>query len=76
MENMITLKQGNIRIVIRKYEEGYLATVDSLDEDGDVEFGCSGNFSNDIQKAVWNAIDYFYYSFEETVDCALIPMIK
>lgn len=50
------LKDG-IQITVRWFDNGYLATVDKLDEDGDVEYGSSGYFKSTISEAVISAIE-------------------
>lgn len=63
----ITLNQDCIRITVVKFEKRYLATVDHIDEDGDVEFGSSGDFANKAIDAVRNAIYYYRYVWDEPV---------
>lgn len=61
----LVLKRGKVRITIRKFPEGFLATVDCLDEDGDVEFGSTGGFADNPQNAAWNALDFYTSSWKE-----------
>lgn len=57
------LQKNGIRVVVKNYTAGYLATVDKLDKDEDVEYGCTGNFSSNINNAVQNALALFVNTF-------------
>ena len=55
----ICLRFGRIRMIIRKFPEGYLVAFDRLDDDGDVEYGCSGHFHNNPVSAMIDGYKYF-----------------
>lgn len=63
--NKTTLKKGHIRVTVAKFGKGWLATVNHVDEDGDVEFGSSGDFANKAIDAIRNAIDYYRHVWLE-----------
>ena len=65
MEKVATLTKDYMRMTVKKFEEGYLATIDHLDEDGDVEFGCSGEFCDTAQGAAWDTLDYYNTLYNE-----------
>lgn len=62
---MKTFEKDNIRVTIKKFANGYLATVDKLDEDGDVEFGCTGEFNKNAYGAAQNALSFFTNAFKQ-----------
>ena len=72
----IVLKRGNVRITIRKFPEGFLAAVDCLNEDGDVNFGASGYFADNPQDAAWNALDFYTSSWENAPCPVFLDLIR
>ena len=64
MEKEIRVKRGRVEIIIRHFKEGYLGTVNCLD-DGEVEFGCSGQFCDNKQDAAYSALDYYAEVFPD-----------
>lgn len=61
---MKTFEKDNIRVTIKKFANGYLATVDYLDKDGDVEFGYTGEFNKSAYGAAQNALAFFANAFK------------
>ena len=57
------LKKGKVQITIKKLNDLYIATVNCVDDDSDVEFGCTGDYASNAQDAAWNALDYYTESF-------------
>ena len=76
MEKVITLRKGRVEITIRSYEEGYLATVNYFDKDGDVILGASGNFCDDKQFAAWTALDNYMKSFPDAPCPPFVDLIE
>lgn len=72
----VILKRGRVRITIRKFPEGFLATVDCLDKDGDVEFGCSGEFCDNKQDAAYSALDHYTDVFPDAPYPIFLSLIK
>lgn len=52
-------------IIINEYPDGYLATINRLDEDGDVLYGSTGNYADDPLEAAYDAATYYDESWND-----------
>lgn len=75
-KNVVILQKGKVQIVIAKFKQGYLATVNCLDEEGNESFGCSGDFAENKQDAAYNALDYYVKTWKDAPFPSFLSLIR
>jgi hypothetical protein len=74
-KSLKTFRHGCFEISIAKWPDGYLATINRLDDDGNGLYGCTGDYANTAIDAAYDAVEYYHKSWDDGLNVPAMLLV-